>query len=1030
MRKQIAFLLTLVMVLELAACKAPAPSTSESSLSQPETSISQPETDGSKEETKAEEDKDVLPAVGEELSGFTLEGVEPYGPLNAQILTFTHKQSGAKLCYIKNDDTNRAFSVAYRTPHVDETDSNHIFEHAILASSEKYPSKDLFFDLAGKTYNTYVNASTYIPFTMYPVSSQSEEQLRLMADAYLSCMVSPGLLGDERFFKREALRYMLYDVEDPIMMGGTVFSEDIGGMTDIDREALRNLYQVLYPGEYAANFSGRAHMNYGDLTFEHMAETYERSYHFDNCLLMLYGDLDYRSFLTFIHEEYLSKEEKKGTDLKAYDDPVSEAGYTEELVYAPAYEGDSTEDASRIYYGIDLDGKDWETLIQYDLFSAMFSSDSSVFHENLKEAGLSAPAFGQVILENEKPVFCFGMVSANPEDAPAFKAVVDSTLAEVAGNGFDEELVEAVLKTKELKDYTTREYTDIIIEGIFPSICLKWAQTGETDILTQEEEVFSKVQKDTDQVLIRELAEGLINASHSALVTTTPKPGLAEEIVAKQEEYLAEMKAAMTPEELEQMVEDTLAFDEWNASEQPGSGFVIPVEDLPEPEPDIEFAKEEAEGAVYYSAASDIEKICLNRLHFDSSAVPQEDLHYITLYSVLLEELATEDYEKAKKDNLMSQYLYDFYVDTLYPKSGENQYPMFRMEWYCMAEDYETSLGLLLDIMGGLKLDDKDELIRVLDRYLPSLDCARGDAYDLSSTIARAGVDRNAQYDDYLTGQRFYEFAKGLRGQLDTDPNAVKEIAEKLRSVQELILHKDRMVVMNVAPRDEVDRIGDISKEVLGNLPSAGEVQAEYELPQYPYRTGVIVEGTNYYTFSVSDLALVKDLSGSFFPFVAALNDRYIVPRIRFQGLAYSGGMGQSADLNYVYTYTYSDPKVADTVAVIDGEADALAAMELTQEELDGYILNSYSSMTYPSGNLGKYLVRMNQDLTGFDVERWRGFAAEIKAATIDDKEQAVETLKEALKNQHLVTVGNAQLLEKEADTFDRVYDYRKPLEP
>lgn len=133
--------------------------------------------------------------------------------------------------------------------------------------------------------------------------------------------------------------------------------------------------------------------------------------------------------------------------------------------------------------------------------------------------------------------------------------------------------------------------------------------------------------------------------------------------------------------------------------------------------------------------------------------------------------------------------------------------------------------------------------------------------------------------------------------------------------------------------------------------------------------------------------------------------------------------------MKYIYTYTYSDPNVADTVAVIDGEADALAAMELTQEELEGYILYSYSYVTYPLGSLYKYLHRMNQDLTGVDVEKWRRLAAEIRTATADDKEQAVKTLRELLKNQHLVTVGNAELLQSEADTFDRVYDYRKPLE-
>lgn len=191
----------------------------------------------------------------------------------------------------------------------------------------------------------------------------------------------------------------------------------------------------------------------------------------------------------------------------------------------------------------------------------------------------------------------------------------------------------------------------------------------------------------------------------------------------------------------------------------------------------------------------------------------------------------------------------------------------------------------------------------------------------------------------------------------------------------------------------------------------------------------MIVESSNYHTFSVSDTSLVEDLSGSFFPFVMALSDRYIVPAIRFQGLAYSAAMGHYNNLKYIYTMSYSDPKVSDTVAVIDGEADALADIELTQEELDGYILSSYSYVTYPLGNLNKYLHGMNQDLTGIDVENWRRLAAEIRTATVGDKEQAVETLGKLLENQYLVTAGNAELLQKETDTFDQVYDYRKPLD-
>lgn len=1019
-----AFFLMAAMSLQLTACShAPAPSAVETGAAR------STDADSSQPEESVRNEEDALPAVGEEISGFTLKSVEAYEPLNAEILCFEHEYSGAQLCYIKNDDTNRAFTVAYRTPVVDETDSNHIFEHAIITSSQKYPSNNLFFDMVGKTYNTYVNAFTYSDFTMFPFSSQSEEQLLLAADAYLSCMVSPGLLRDPQIFKREALRYMLYDVDEPISMGGTVFSEDMGYMTSIDMEGRRNIVQGLYPGEYAANCIGRAHANYRDLTFERIAETHERCYSFDNSLLLIYGDLDYRSFLEFIDREYLSKAPKRGTDLSAYDDPTTAPGYVEEVVYAPAYEGDSAEDASVIYYAMDLDGQEWETIMEYELFSTILSSDSSVFHENLKEAGLTAPAFASISMDTAKPFFIFGTNYANPEDAAPFKAVVDKTLADVAQNGLDDELVDTVLKAKSLDDYTMLEDSSVIIEGIFPIICMKWVQTGEADVLAQMEAVYQAMEKDNGQASIRSLAESLKNAPRSAMITTVPKPGLAEQLVAEQEAYLAEMKAAMTPQELEQMVRDTLAFDEWNASEQSNRDIVISTADLPPLEAQPEFHREEEDGAVYYAAASQAEQISLHRLFFDSSAVPQEDLHYISLYSILMKELAAGNYTRAQKDNRMKQYLHGFDIDVAYPEKGERQWPMYSVQWNCMAEDYETSLGFLLEIMEELKLEDKDEFIRVLDKYLPSLDWSRNDPFTLNTLICDAGVNRDGQYREYLFGQRFYEFAKELRTRLDTDPDAMKEIVEKLRSIQKIILHRDRMVVMNVAPQGQLEQVSGISRQILKGLPSLPGVQADYKLPEFPDRTGVIVEGSNYYTHSVSDATLLDNLSGTLFPFLHALSDRYIVPKIRFQGLAYSAGLIFSRNLNVICTYTYNDPNVAESVAVIDKEAEQLDALELTQEELDSYILNAYSIVTAPAGNLNRYLTAMYRDMSGFDTENWRRLADEIRTATVDDKEKAAEMLNRLLENQHLVTSGNAELIRAEADTFDRVYDYRRPLE-
>lgn len=87
---------------------------------------------------------------GFQTAGFTLKQVGKLQALGAQTLYFEHEKSGASLFYIRNKDTNRGFSISYRTPHLDETDTNHVFEHSVLASSDKYPSKDIFLIFAAR----------------------------------------------------------------------------------------------------------------------------------------------------------------------------------------------------------------------------------------------------------------------------------------------------------------------------------------------------------------------------------------------------------------------------------------------------------------------------------------------------------------------------------------------------------------------------------------------------------------------------------------------------------------------------------------------------------------------------------------------------------------------------------------------------------------------------------------------------------------------------------------------------------------
>ena len=79
-----------------------------------------------------------------ELKGYVLKERKKIEELHGEGYVLEHKRSGARVLLIDNDDTNKVFSIAFRTPPADDTGVAHILEHSVLCGSAKFPSKDPF----------------------------------------------------------------------------------------------------------------------------------------------------------------------------------------------------------------------------------------------------------------------------------------------------------------------------------------------------------------------------------------------------------------------------------------------------------------------------------------------------------------------------------------------------------------------------------------------------------------------------------------------------------------------------------------------------------------------------------------------------------------------------------------------------------------------------------------------------------------------------------------------------------------------
>lgn len=988
-------------------------------------------------------------------AGYILAGQGSIHRLGADTALLRHQVSGAQVFCAANDDDELGFSISYRAPYLDETDANHALEHVILTASGKYPGKDIFFELTNKSFNTFVNAYTYPVVTSYPVCSQSGEQLRIMADVYLSCMTDPAVSRDVNIFKREALRCELRSQEEPIRLAGTVYGEDCGYLTDTSAEALNNMLHCLYPGLNAANGIGRAHLNYRELTWERAMEVYRGFYAFDNALIILYGNMDFGAMLRFLDEAYLSKAENTGRGEKALEllREAAEPGYLEKTFQCPAYEGDEGENVSIVEYGVDVSEYPQEDLFGIELLSDLLDHENSPFHRRLREEGIVNRAYCGLSSENAKNFFALGIENGEESQKDAFLRAVKGALEETARRGVDPEVIQAVVKDTELTDSLAREQTALAVE-VTADIGVYWALTGRTDFYEMQDAAFERLKADAEQREIKRLAAELLNPRRSALVVTAPKPGLAEELEHRQEADLEAYKVQMTRAEREALIRETEEFDRWNEGEGEGAGrpgsnrFAIAPESMPKPEQRLTVQRKRlASGAESYGVPVKTEGAGVFRLLFRTGAIPQEKLHSLSLYAFLLMELPTQTHSVEQLKLFELEYLNRLSLHFAYPpeREGGSSCPLLSVRWYGLTQDFGRSLELLLGIMAETKFSDGDRIAEIIEKYMADFDLSRsGDLLDTAMDLANAGEDLWQRYELYMEGQEFYRYLKKTLSWLKTTPDAAKQLERELAETAELVLRGGAAYTMTAAAEEALPEIlRTLEKTLAGPAAPGGGQKTEpaedftakstnrtggccYDCLKKPAaKTGICAETPDQHCACIGTADAETGFVGRYLPFLMAAEDKYLLPKLRFEGGAYDAGASFRIARKKICLYTSSDPNVRKTLEVFAGTADFVRGLELTQEELNSYILNAYSAAVRPRGELSRAMEAMSRELEGIDGKETAEIEADILLATPGDRDAAADWLEKLLVRSHLVTVGNEKKLAEAKDCFDELLDYR-----
>ena len=973
-------------------------------------------------------DDATLPEVGQVICGFKTEEIREFPMLGAQVIHMVHEKTGADFVYVANNDINRYFALTFGTQPIDNTGLPHVFEHATLSGSKKYPSADLFMNLSYQTYQTLMNAYTYDRMTMYPLGSLSQEQLLALADYYVDSCFHPMIMEDESIYRTEAWRYRLEKENKPLTIEGTVYSEMKGAMT-LERQANYDWIRAALPGAFLGFNQGGDPDNIPDMTWDSLKAYHDMFYHPSNCLAMLYGQLDnYRHFLYLLDQEFSQYEAREFTVENPDYVPLTES-VVKEIPYPTEASSDPSH-SSVINYAIVLPEEAWEESNALSYLTSLLTAAASPLNDTLKRQFPSSSVSGGLEIAGPVPVAIFSLSNAEREDAEAFKKAVDDAIADVIANGFPKDMLDSYAASFELSELLVREESDVG-ENILSSLAYDAHTFGDVWYYFDSEEESKMLVPWNEDGTYKDLCSRYLSGDViSALVTTYPEPGAKEQKDKELADELAQIKAAMSEEEIKALVEASGKEAEPNpeTAAMVKALTVVSVDSLPEEVREYDVQDTTENGTRYIEVAAGVSGVAKLSINLDASFLDGEGLHYLKLYKDLISYLDTAKHSRSEIASLSTRYLYDGHVYVSLMREEEKIHPYLQFTWIARDEDLQSGLDLMDEMFFELDLEDA---ARIKEGVAALLTATRSDVNSAPYNEAiRRSFGRTSElyrYSAYLGGIEYYSFLTGVAEKLENDPAAVVSVLKNLRDE---IRSRHESLVILAGDENTVKQAHGMAETWLSELGDTAHEAASFELPVAAAKEAIVVDSNVQYNGLAADFeTLGIEYDAGLEVVTALITDKYLIPRLRDAYGVY-GVMHYAVEDLGVYLCTYRDPNVSESFAVYTALSKWLARQTFTQEDIDGYILSSYVGLAMPSGELTGAVDAASSYLGGNDPEKQLTYMRQIKAVTPEMVVGYKNMYAKLAGEGNSFTAGGAGVIKENAERYESVINPFGVIDP
>ncbi|XCP86620.1 insulinase family protein [Roseburia hominis] len=944
-----------------------------------------------------------------------------------------HKKSGARILLISNDDDNKVFNIAFRTPTTNSTGVPHIMEHTVLCGSEKFPAKDPFVELVKGSLNTFLNAMTYPDKTVYPVASCNDKDFQNLMDVYMDAVLHPNIYKHQEIFRQEGWSYELEEPDGELIYNGVVYNEMKGAFSSPDGVLDRVILNSLFPDTTYANESGGDPEEIPNLTYEEYLDFHRTYYHPSNSYIYLYGDMDMEEKLEWLDSEYLSAYEKKEVESTiGYQKPFDKMiDISKEYSIAS---NESLEDNTYLSYnkviGTSLDR---ELYLAFQILDyALLSAPGAVLKKALQEAGIGKDITGSYDNSTYQPIFSVIAKNANACQKEEFVGIIEDTLRLLVEKGIDKKSLLAGINYHEFR-YREADF------GGFPKGLMYGLQIFDSWLYDDSKPFIHVEALDTFAFLKEQVNQGyfegliqtyLLDNTHGSIVTVVPERGRTARMDAQLREKLKAYKESLTEEEIKKLVEDTRALRAYQDEPTPQEDLEkIPMlsrEDISREIAPVYNEEMQIAGIPVVFHEIETNGIGYLDLMFDLSDVPAEMLPYVGILQAVLGIIDTEHYEYGELFNEIN-------VNTggigtsleLYPdvtKVREKEFKAtIEMKTKALYDKIPFALQMMQEILVCSKLRDEKRIKEILDMTKSRLQTRFLTAgHSASALRAMSYKSPLSRFKDMTAGIEYYQCVSRLTSRFEEEK---EQLMDALESLTHLLFRKGNMMVSYTSAREGLGVLEEGLRKLNAALfeektpGTACVIQCEKKNEgfktsskvQFVAKAGNFIDAGCEYSGALQILKVI-------------MSYEYLWVNIRVKGGAY-GCMSSFNRIGEGYFVSYRDPNLAKTLEVYDGVPEYLRNFTVSDRDMTKYIIGTISNIDQPMTPAAKGDRSMNLYMNHVSEEVIRKERMEILNATQEDIRALADVAEAVLSHDQICVIGNEAKIEEDKSAFTEVKD-------